>query len=85
MKPLPCLYCGRMLVFAVDHDGSMRGYVHRLEDGTAGSMYWQRCDPAYGGCGWQGSPYPPARCCPDSLDCPTNALRDGHCAQPDRS
>lgn len=83
----PCLHCGYALREVTRCADGHRGVVHEWPEGSCrdGSAYWQRCVVAHGGCGWEGAPYPPAKCCPESHDCPTNALRDDHCASPDRS
>lgn len=80
---MPCVHCGRKLILttsACTERPHITVHEWPAGSGTAGGLYWQRCEVAYGGCGWEGSPYPPAKCCPDSHDCPTNALRDDHCA-----
>jgi ribosomal protein S27E len=50
-----------------------RGWVH-----AEGGMYVMRCPD----CGWSGAPYPSPVRCPK---CASSAVRDDHCALPQRS
>jgi len=73
--------CGRRLIFLTGNKMAGRvGWVHEWPPGSErpGSAYWLRCD----NCHWEGAPYPVPTHCPK---CGEPAVRDDHCAMPDRN